>query len=96
MNVRGALRATLRLAKERGMPQGEPNNPLSFAHMEGMMVKVAMGGMSYDKLCVGLGWMQCALVGSGVATLDEVELLNRKFRQDDPNDVYPDHSLHNE
>ena len=78
MNQIGAFRETLILANERGMPLN-PGSDTGLDHLQDMWRKIDIGGFSAGKLGRWLGWAQCAVVTSGVATLEEMKEINRKY-----------------
>jgi hypothetical protein len=73
MNVLKAMQDTTRIAFERCM-KGEGS--LSYEHIAGMQITMQESEMSYGKMCRWLGWAQCAVVASGVATLDDMKAIN--------------------
>lgn len=81
MNQREAFKDTVELADKRGMQYTDHRMPpdTTFQHIVSMRDRVALSpDMSEAKLGRWLGWAQCAVVASGVATLDEMKAINRK------------------
>ena len=74
MNVLKAMQATTKLAFDRGM---KGKDALSYEHVAGMQIMMQETEMSYGKLCRWLGWAQCAVVASGVATLEDMKAINQ-------------------
>lgn len=69
----------LRPQIERMAVAGE--GPTSRQHLLGMLDRVeADPGMSRDKLCTWLGWIQCALVAAGATDLETMKQHNRESR----------------
>lgn len=85
MNVLEAAKATVYLARAKDMGLSineELDDSLTLQHLEEMLVKMNAGGMSYGKMCRWLGWMQAAVVASGVATLEDMKRLNEAWSKD--------------
>jgi hypothetical protein len=80
MNQRKAFEDTLSLAAWRGMPDS-PGSTLGFAHISDMYSRIE-DGFSESKLGRWLGWAQCAVVASGVATLEEMKEINLRNSDD--------------
>lgn len=82
MNMLAAFDATIELAEKRGMsPAGnEEDDGLGLDHLRDMRTRIH-SSFSQAKLGRWLGWAQCAVVASGVATLDEMKALNTSFSE---------------
>jgi hypothetical protein len=65
MNQREALRETVRLAAEVGMPE-LPGSDVGLAHLRDMAATAEGGDFDEAKLGRWLGWTQCALVAANV------------------------------
>ena len=68
------MQDTTKLAFDRCMIG---NGTLSYEHIAGMKIKMQETKMSYGKMCRWLGWAQCAVVASGVATLEDMKAINQ-------------------
>lgn len=81
MNQRGALKATIKLAEERGMPEEHQFPSLSLSHIRSTESRLEPG---YSDAKVGrwLGWAQCAVVASGLATIEEMKAINKEYELD--------------
>lgn len=80
INQLDALRETVRLAEERGMPE-MPGSELGLAHLRSILSTVNKSKFTDAKLGRWLGWAQCALVASGVGvTLDDMKALNLRHK----------------
>jgi len=80
MNTKGAMQATIELAQQRGMDDGLNKIPgMGYKHLYSMWTKVCFNDFSEAKLNRWLGWMQCAIVADGYATLEEMKELNRRY-----------------
>lgn len=75
MDMLAAFDETISLAQARGMV--EPREGLSLAHLRDMRTRIAPS-FSRSKLGRWLGWAQCAVVASGVATLEEMKEINKR------------------
>lgn len=73
MNMRAAFDDLIALAEDRGMPAGP--DALGLNHLRDMRSRIEPG-FSEAKLGRWLGWAQCAVVASGVATLDDMKRMN--------------------
>ena len=73
-----AMRDTIECADEAKMP---PSGPLSYRHIISMLDKIELGGFSYTKQCRWLGWMQCAIVAAGCATLEDMKAINMRHKR---------------
>ena len=73
IDVVAAMRDTIECADEASMPK---SGPLSYRHIATMLDQVELGGLSYGKQCRWLGWMQCAVVAGGCATLEDMKNIN--------------------
>lgn len=82
MNVHMAMFDTMRLA-QRHAARMPAEGPLSSKHIAVMWDRMCFDKFSYGKLCRYLGWAQCALVASGVATLEDVKEINKKYKGQD-------------
>lgn len=80
MNQRAAFRETVQLARDREMP-ALPGSSVGLDHLQSMWAR-AEGSFSDAKLGRWLGWAQCAVVASGVASLDEMKAINVKWSAD--------------
>ena len=67
------MQDTTRLAFEKSM---KGKGSLSYEHIAGMQITMQETEMPYGKMCRWLGWAQCAVVASGVATLDDMKVIN--------------------
>lgn len=81
MQILPAMKATLQIAVYEKMPQ---DGPLSYAHLTDMYDRATGQHMSYGKLCRWIGWMQCAVVASGSAALEQMKQINASFKGDGP------------
>ena len=79
MNQRKAFKATMDLAYERGMHLLHLRADMNFGHLEDMWRRVSREEMSESKLGRWLGWAQATVVASGVATLEEMKQINRRW-----------------
>ena len=52
--------------------------PLSFDHLSDMVTKTNDESFSIGKLNRWLGWMQCAVVSVGIASLEDIKEMNRR------------------
>lgn len=78
MDVRGAIKDTMYLVRHAQNYKSPAIKELSLAHLEEMERQVNQDpSMSYGKLCRWLGWMQAAVVASGVAVLEDMKDINR-------------------
>lgn len=78
MNQLQALRETVRLAGECGMPE-LPGNTLGLEHLRAMAATAEKSSFSPSKLGRWLGWAQCALVAANVGvTLEDMKALNMR------------------
>ena len=82
MNQLAALIDTVSLAEARGMQLLPPG--LGLAHLWSMVDRVqeakeSGNPFSDSKLGRWLGWAQCAVVFSGISTLDEMKELNKRY-----------------
>lgn len=76
MNQADALRETVRLAEQHGMPE-IPGSELGLDHLRSMLTTVSRSKFSEAKLGRWLGWAQCALVAADVGvTLADMKTLN--------------------
>ena len=83
MNQRAAFRETLQLAIASAMPEGDPEDPLSLAHLRDMGKRIRQVEFSDAKLGRWLGWAQCALVAADVGvTLEDVKRINLKWAEE--------------
>jgi hypothetical protein len=73
-----AFDATVRLAADRGMPN--IGIGLSIDHLRDMRSRITPD-FSRGKLGRWLGWAQCAVVATEVATLDDMKEINRAASQ---------------
>jgi hypothetical protein len=79
MNQLDALRETVRLAAEVGMPE-LPGSDVGLAHLRDMAATAEGGDFDEAKLGRWLGWAQCALVTANVGvTLADMKSLNAKW-----------------
>lgn len=76
-----AFSATIRLAEDRRMPLGSKDDSLSLAHLKDMFSRITPGH-SDSKTGRWLGWAQCAVVASGVATLEDMKEINLAHADD--------------
>jgi hypothetical protein len=80
MNMHKAFADTLALARERGMVGqiGTSDRRIDYTYLVSMFSKIndAPGAYSDDRLGWMLGWAQCAVVASGVATFDDMTKIN--------------------
>lgn len=83
MNQREALKDTIQLAEERGMPEEHQFPSLSLNHIRDMASRITPE-FSDAKIGRWLGWAQCAVVAAGLATLDEMKAINQKHSHDMP------------
>lgn len=75
MNQLAALRDTIVLAEERGMP--EYCGDLGLSHLRSMYTRAEAGDFSEAKLGRWLGWAQCAVVAACIGvTLDDMKAIN--------------------
>lgn len=74
MNQREAFKETVELARVRGLPR-DPGSSYGLDHLESMLSRI-QDDFSEAKVGRWLGWAQCALTVSGLATLDEMKQLN--------------------
>jgi hypothetical protein len=86
MDVRAAMRETIRLAKIYEIP---PNGPRGLDHLESMLARAeADQTMSDRKLGSWLGWMQCAVTSHRPReacewdTLELMKQTNKQFRSE--------------
>lgn len=78
MNQADALRETVRIAEQYGMPE-MPGSDLGLHHLRSMLATVNTSKFSDAKLGRWLGWAQCALVAADVGvTLADMKALNRR------------------
>lgn len=82
MDMRAAFDDTIELAKDRQMWAHEDDlmlrqEGMSFEHILYMRSRITPD-FSEAKLGRWLGWVQCAVVASGVATLDDMNDINRR------------------
>lgn len=78
MNQVEALRETVRLAEQRGMPE-MVGSDLGLDHLRSMLKTVSASKFSDAKLGRWLGWAQCALVAADVGvTLADMKTLNTR------------------
>lgn len=84
MNQFNAFSETIDLAMARSMPE-LPGTSYGLEHLVEMWNKVAFHPEQYSASKLGrwLGWAQCAVVVSGVATLDEMKEINLRNSDDD-------------
>lgn len=76
MNQIEALRDTVSLAEQHGMPE-MPGSDLGLDHLRSMFATVNASEFSPSKLGRWLGWAQCAVVAANVGlTLDDMKALN--------------------
>lgn len=89
MNMIEALWETATLAEERGMPHGDPENPLSLNHIYDMIATIERSEKPFSEGKLGrwLGWAQAAVVASGVATLVDMKAINREHADSHKPDV---------
>ena len=84
MNVLGATYETLGLARERGMDKSQTPiiqtlvESVSYKHLLDMFTRMTHEEFSEGKLNRWLGWIQCAVVVQGFATLDEMKEINKR------------------
>ncbi|GAT01247.1 putative uncharacterized protein [Mycolicibacterium fortuitum subsp. acetamidolyticum] len=79
MNQLEALRETVRLAEEHGMPE-LPGSDVGLAHLRWMADTAEATSFSDAKLGRWLGWAQCAVVAANVGvTLADMKVLNVKW-----------------
>lgn len=86
MNQRQAFKATLELAWERGMhfqAEQAPSENLTYRHLVNMYDQIAAGDFSPTKMGRWLGWAQASVVAAGIATLDEMKAINKRFMNDE-------------
>jgi hypothetical protein len=85
MNQLAAMRDTLTLAHDYGMPNIDRLPPTcDYWHLQDMIERAQTGGFSEAKLGRWLGWMQCAVVAAGIgATLDDMRRINRRHAEGD-------------
>lgn len=74
MDQRTAFKQTITLATERGMPE-LPDTSYGLTHLKDMWFRLDKN-FSDAKVGRWLGWAQCAVVASGVASLDEMKSIN--------------------
>lgn len=80
MNQIDALRETVALAEQHGMPE-LPGSELGLDHVRSMLTRVNGSEFSAAKLGRWLGWAQCALVAAGVGiTLNDMKALNLRHQ----------------
>jgi hypothetical protein len=82
MNQRKAFKATMDLAYERGMHHLILREDLSFRHLEDMYRQVNKQEFSEAKLGRWLGWAQATVVASGVATLEDMKGINKRYSEE--------------
>ena len=83
MNQRAAFKETLQLAIASAMPEGDPADPLSLAHLREMWFRLD-DNFSDAKVGRWLGWAQAALVAAGVGvTLEDVKQINLRHADAD-------------
>lgn len=83
VNQLQALRETVRLAEERGVPE-MPGSDLGLEHLRKMAAAVEAGRFSEAKLGRWLGWAQCAVVAANVGvTLADVKAINIRHAGED-------------
>ncbi len=76
MNQLQALRDTVRIAQERGMPE-LPGSDIGLEHLRQMADIAETSSFSPAKLGRWLGWAQCAVVAANIGvTLEEMKALN--------------------
>lgn len=76
MNQLQALRDTIRVAEDHGMP-ALPGSDLGLEHLRHMADTAESGSFSPSKLGRWLGWAQCAVVAANVGvTLADMKALN--------------------
>lgn len=84
---------TLELARERGMDLApRPSSgtcSTHFHHLEGMLDTLKAGGMDDGKRGRFIGWMQCAVVVAGFATMEEFKEINRAILSPDWDGTIP-------
>lgn len=85
MNQRRALRETIELAEQRGMP-ALPGSDVGLSHLRSMLETVEKSDFSEAKLGRWLGWAQCAVVAANVGvTLTDMKALNMQCAADGDN-----------
>lgn len=75
MNQKQAFRETLIMAAELDMPLLEGTS-YGLDHLFDMWETIQKSDFSESKLGRWLGWAQCAVVVSGVATLEDMKEIN--------------------
>jgi hypothetical protein len=85
MNQRGAFKATVQMAQERGMSDNSQFPSLSLSHIKSMEERIEPG-FSEAKVGRWLGWAQCAVVAAGLATLDEMKTINLRYSVEEIDD----------
>lgn len=79
MDMVGAAVETVILATQRNIPA---EGDLGLKHLHEMLDKMRDGNFSEGKMGRWLGWMQAAVVSHGVATLEDMKDINRKWSDD--------------
>lgn len=83
MNQRRALRETVELAEQQGMPE-LPGSDLGLGHLRSMVETVEKSDFSDAKLGRWLGWAQCAVGAAHVGvTLADMKELNMRCATDE-------------
>lgn len=81
MNQLGALRETVQIAEQCGMPE-MPGTNLGLDHLRSMLAILNSSEFSDAKLGRWLGWAQCAVVAARVGvTLEDMKALNIRFTE---------------
>lgn len=82
MNMRGAMKATLDLARNRHYGDiSFEEKGVDFDHLSSMVERVESGEIEFSdgKLGRWLGYMQGVLVANDICTLEEMKHLNKEF-----------------
>ncbi|QIG73664.1 hypothetical protein EVC04_227 [Rhizobium phage RHph_I1_9] len=93
MNQLQAARDTIELARSFGMHEypyhGDLDDTIQFPHLEDMLRRMEeMGDKSEAKLGRWLGWMQCAVVVTTPATLEDMKVINVRNADDNKNEEW--------
>lgn len=89
MTKEGAVACATALREKYFACRPEPSASGTSAGHLSFMVEKMMAGMSQDKTMRWLGYIQGCLVYSGLATLDEMKEISKRFAEPDHDDTKP-------
>ncbi len=77
MNIKKAAKETLTLAINDSRATWSENPALSKPHIKRICLAIIDGEVEGDKAHRWLGWAQCAVVGAGICSLDQMKEINK-------------------